>query len=194
MEIQNSFGGLWDDRKCFDYEMDNQIRLDNDGYVNMFKETALQVNDLINFKTFADVGGGVGAYSLAMKSIDKHVTYYDLNKHHLGYALLHDVANVYKQCDITETQIKADIVASIEVMEHITDDKLHQMLNNIECNYFHFSSTPHKTDWDAEWGHINIKQEKDWIEFFEQHNYELLTKISVPTQWSLLFKKQNDNR
>jgi len=64
------------------------------------------------------------------------------------------------------------------------------MLNNINCKYFHFSSTPHTTTWDTEWGHINIKQERDWIAFFKQHDYELLSKIEVPTTWSLLFNKK----
>ena len=187
--MANSFGGVWDDSKCFDYEMQNQIRLDNEGFVNMFRATANKVNSLIDFKTFADVGGGVGTYSLAMKELDKHVTYYDLNKHHFNYALLNNVANVYKECDITETKITAELVACIEVMEHITDEKLHTMLGNIECKYFHFSSTPHTTNWDAEWGHINIKQEAEWIELFKEHNYELMTQIEVPTQWSLLLKK-----
>ena len=187
--MENSFGGLWDDKKCFDYEMANQIRLDNEGFVNMFRATAKQIAELVEFKTFADVGGGVGTYSLAMKELVKNVTYYDLNQHHLHYAMLHGVANVYNKCDITDIKITADLVACIEVMEHITDDKLHKMLDNIECNYFHFSSTPHTTTWDAEWGHINIKQEHEWIAFFELHNYELLTKIEVPTTWSLLFKK-----
>lgn len=187
--MANSFGGLWDDQKCFDYEMANQIRLDNEGFVNMFRATANKVASLIEFKTFADIGGGVGTYSLAMKELNKHVSYYDLNKHHFNYAMLHDVANIYKQCDITETKITADLVACIEVMEHITDDKLHRMLDNINCKYFHFSSTPHLTTWDAEWGHINVKQEAEWIALFNKHNFELLTKIEVPTTWSLLFKK-----
>jgi len=189
--MENSFGGLWNDKKCFDYEMANQIRLDNEGFVNMFRSTANKVAELVEFKTFADIGGGVGTYSLAMKEIDKHVTYYDLNQHHLHYAMLHGVANVYNKCDITETKITADLVACIEVMEHITDYKLQRMLDNINCKYFHFSSTPHTTNFDAEWGHINIKQEAEWIAFFELHNYELLSKIEVPTTWSLLFKKNN---
>jgi 2-polyprenyl-3-methyl-5-hydroxy-6-metoxy-1,4-benzoquinol methylase len=189
MENKNSFGGLWDDKKCFDYEMANQIRLDNEGFVNMFRATAKQIAELVEFKTFADIGGGVGTYSLAMKELNKHVTYYDLNRHHFDYASLHNVANTYIKCDITDIKIKADLVACIEVMEHITDDKLHRMLGNIECKYFHFSSTPNTTTWDAEWGHINIKQEAEWIALFKEHNYELLTQIEVPTTWSLLFKK-----
>jgi len=188
--MENSFGGLWDDKKCFDYEMQNQIRLDNEGFVNMFRATAKQIAELVEFKTFADVGGGVGTYSLAMKELNKQVNYYDLNKYHFDYVRKHNVAHKYFQCDITETKIKADLVACIEVMEHIIDDKLNRMLNNINCKYFHFSSTPHTTTWDTEWGHINIKQERDWIAFFKQHDYELLSKIEVPTTWSLLFKKK----
>ena len=188
----NSFGGIWDDNKCFEFEMANNIRLDNDGFVNLYINTAQQISELVEFETFADIGGGVGAYSIAMKNRNKQINYYDLNSNHLEYAKKHNVAHNYFQCDITDTKIKVDLVACIEVMEHITDDKLNRMLENIECNYFHFSSTPHLTDFDAEWGHINIKQESQWIELFNNHNYELMKKVNVPTTWSLLFKKTID--
>jgi hypothetical protein len=77
-------------------------------------------------------------------------------------------------------------------MEHITDDKLNDLLTNVDCKYFHFSSTPNTTDFDEDWGHINVKQEHEWIALFEQHNYELLSNIEVPTTWSLLFKKNKN--
>ena len=187
--MANSFGGLWSDEKCFQWELDNNISLDNQSFVNLYNSTAREISKLIDFDTFADIGGGVGAYSLAMKNLNKQVYYYDLNKHHFNYAMTHNVAHYYHQTDITQNKIKHDLVACIEVMEHITDDKLNDLLANVDCKYFHFSSTPNTTDFDEDWGHINLKQEHEWIDLFQQHNFQLLTKMNLPTSWSLLFKK-----
>jgi 2-polyprenyl-3-methyl-5-hydroxy-6-metoxy-1,4-benzoquinol methylase len=187
--MANSFGGLWDNEKCFNWEIENRISLDNEGFVNLYNNTAREICKLISFDSFGDIGGGVGAYSLAMKNLNKEVYYYDLNEYHLQYAQIHNVATHYKQTDITQNKIKHDLVACIEVMEHITDDKLNDLLNNVDCKYFHFSSTPNKTDFDEEWGHINIKKEDEWIALFERHNYQLHTRMNLPTNWSLLFKK-----
>lgn len=187
--MANSFGGIWSDEQCFRWELQNNISLENQGFINLYNSTARELSKLVEFESFADIGGGVGAYSLAMKNLNKQVYYYDLNKHHLYYAMSHNVAHYYHQTDITQNKIKHDLVACIEVMEHITDDKLNDLLTNVDCKYFHFSSTPHLTDFDEEWGHINIKQEHEWIALFEQHNYQLHTKMNLPTSWSLLFKK-----
>lgn len=187
--MANSFGGTWTDEQCFQWELQNNISLENQSFVNLYNSTAREISKLVEFESFADIGGGVGAYSLAMKNLNKQVYYYDLNKHHFDYARKHDVAHYYHQTDITQNKIKHDLVACIEVMEHITDDKLNDLLLNVECKYFHFSSTPNTTDFDEEWGHINIKQEHEWIALFQQHNYQLHTKINFPTSWSLLFKK-----
>lgn len=187
--MANSFGGIWSDEQCFRWELQNNISLENQGFINLYNSTAREISKLVEFESFADIGGGVGAYSLAMKNLNKQVYYYDLNKFHLDYAMQNNVAHYYHQTDITQNKIKHDLVACIEVMEHITDSKLNDLLTNVDCKYFHFSSTPHTTNFDAEWGHINIKQEREWIELFKQHNYELMTQIEVPTTWSLLFEK-----
>jgi 2-polyprenyl-3-methyl-5-hydroxy-6-metoxy-1,4-benzoquinol methylase len=92
--------------------------------------------------------------------------------------------------DFTTQKFKTfDLVACIEVMEHIEDVKLIPFLKNIKCKYFHFSSTPNVTDFDKEWGHINIKSEEQWIELFETCGFKLERKLNLPTTWSLLFTK-----
>jgi hypothetical protein len=52
-----------------------------------------------------------------------------------------------------------------------------------------FSSTPHKTPNDEEWGHINIKQESEWIEFWNMLGYSVLEKPQTPTGWTLMLEK-----
>ena len=185
----NSFNGNWNDKTCFDWEMRNGIHLDNANFLNMYKETTKYIAELIPFETFTDLGGGVGAYSKAMREFGKTVYYYDANIHHHEYAHQYDVATRYFYSDFTRIQIEGDLVACIEVMEHIEDERLEPFLKRLKCNYFHFSSTPHTNPMDADWGHINIKQEHEWIELFEKCGFTFVQKLDRPTNWSLLFSK-----
>ena len=186
----NSFGGTSNDKECFDSEIGWGIHLDNDSYVELFKSTAELILNITGAKTFTDFGGGMGAYAKAMKESGCVVTYYDLNPHHCDYVKERIKDIEIKQMDFTTSRPKeVDLMASIEVMEHITDDKLKPFLKRIKCKYFHFSSTPNYTDFDAEWGHINIKTEKEWIALFEECGFTLYSKIQQPTEWSLLFTK-----
>ena len=185
----NSFGGNWNDATCFQWELDNGISLENEGFVNIYKATAKSINEIIPFTKFTDLGGGVGAYSKAMREIGKEVHYYDGNIHHHEYASERRTADKYFYGDFTKMKIQGDLVAMIEVAEHINDDQLVPFLQKVECNYFHFSSTPHAHKMDADWGHINIKLEHEWIALFESCGFELLQKVQLPTMWSLLFKK-----
>lgn len=185
-----SFGGLWNNQQCFDYEMRNGIHLDNPSFVNMYEDVVNEITTLLDIRTHTDLGGGVGAYCLAMKKKGIKTIYYDLNEHHYEYAHERNVADEYHICDFTTKKIKADFVSCIEVMEHIEDDKLKPFLANLKCNYFHFSSTPHYSNFDKEWGHINIKPVSHWVHLFEQCGFTLLLEMSKPTKWSLLFKKK----
>lgn len=185
----NSFNGNWNDVKCFQWEMDNGITLENPGFVKLYEATAKTIADLIPFEKFTDLGGGIGAYSKAMRALGKEVHYYDNNVLHHEYASERRAANRYHYGDFTKMIITGDLVAMIEVAEHITDEQLIPFLTRVECNYFHFSSTPHTNKMDADWGHVNIKLEHEWIALFEECGFELLKKVQLPTMWSLLFTK-----
>jgi 2-polyprenyl-3-methyl-5-hydroxy-6-metoxy-1,4-benzoquinol methylase len=192
----NAFGGTWDDEKCFNHEHTLGINLDNDSYVNLFKQTAQEIVKITGAKTFLDCGGGMGAYTLAMLEQGLDCTYVDLNQHHVEYVgkrlkPIHDSQTllIYQNDFTACTFKKFDVVASIEVMEHIPDAMLIPFLKNIKCDYFHFSSTPNWTDYDEEWGHINLKQEDEWIELFTKCGFTLHSKVGQPTPWSLIFTK-----
>ena len=185
----NSFNGNWNDKKCFDWEMSNGITLENPHFVNLYKDTAQFINENIKFDKFTDLGGGVGAYCKAMKELGKEVHYYDGNIHHHEYAYNYKVADTYHFGDFTNMVIEGELIAMIEVAEHIEDERLLPFLKKVQCKYFHFSSTPHTSEMDADWGHINIKTEQQWVDVFDKCGYTLLGKINYPTNWSLLFKK-----
>jgi 2-polyprenyl-3-methyl-5-hydroxy-6-metoxy-1,4-benzoquinol methylase len=188
-EGANSFNGSWDDHTCFLWEMRNGIHLDNRHFVDMYEECAKLIIAATEPKDFTDLGGGVGAYSKAMKKNGIHTKYYDANIYHLEYANAHEVADRYFYADFTQQKIEGDLIACIEVMEHIEDSRLEPFLKRMRCNYFHFSSTPQITDMDADWGHINIKSESEWIALFESCGFKLDRRINYPTNWSLLFTK-----
>ena len=192
----NAFGGTLNDQDCFDTELNAGIHLDNESYVNLFKQTAEEIVKITGAKTFLDCGGGMGAYTKAMLEQGLDCTYVDLNQHHVEYVgkrlkPIHDAQtlNIYHNDFTACTFKKFDLVASIEVMEHIPDAQLIPFLTNLQCDYFHFSSTPHTTDYDKEWGHINIKTEQRWINLFEKCGFTPYQRIGQPTSWSLLFTK-----
>lgn len=191
----NAFNGTMTDKQCFDHELSIGVDLDNDTYVNLFKQTATEILQITQAKTFLDCGGGMGAYTQAMLDNNIECTYVDLSKLHGEYVTKKltrtndSTLQIYIK-DFTTQKFKTfDLVASIEVMEHIEDVKLIKFLKSIKCKYFHFSSTPNKTDFDEAWGHINIKSEEEWIALFNECGFTLERKMSLPTSWSLLFKR-----
>ena len=185
----NSFNGNWNDAKCFEWELKNGIHLENRHFTDMYESCASQIIAETKPTSFTDLGGGVGAYSQAMKRRGVHTIYYDANIHHLEYANRFEAADKYIFADFTKQQIEGDLIACIEVMEHIEDERLKPFLKDLRCRYFHFSSTPNTTAMDADWGHINIKQENEWIALFESCGFKLDRKLHFPTTWSLLFTK-----
>ena len=95
---------------------------------------------------------------------------------------MHGLDNYPNQCDL---------IVTIEVLEHLTDDQINEYLENIEAKYLLLSSTPYTTtpERDALWGHINIKSVDEWIEFVADYGYSLEKRLTIPTDWTLLFKK-----
>jgi hypothetical protein len=83
------------------------------------------------------------------------------------------------------------MIVSIEVLEHCTDEQINEYLETITADYFLLSSTPYTTtpEFDSWWGHINIKQVDEWIEFFAEYGYSVHKRLTIPTDWTILFKK-----
>jgi hypothetical protein len=95
---------------------------------------------------------------------------------------LHDLGGYPNHCQL---------IVSIEVFEHLTDEQLTEYLTSIEADYLYLSSTPYATtpEFDEFWGHINLKQVDEWVEFMGKFGYSLYKRVDIPTPWSLIFKK-----
>ena len=77
----------------------------------------------------------------------------------------------------------------IEVAEHMTDGEINKLFHQIYPKYILFSSTSEKTEWDLAWGHINVKSQEEWINFFAILGYEYVKPLSYPTNYTKRFKR-----
>lgn len=173
------------EKEFFDYEVSIGVSPHNPDYWNLMMGTA---NIIQNYaKNVIEIGAGMGTLGECLES--KGVSYYGIepNQFHQAFAknrgqLLHGIDNYPNRCTM---------IVTIEVFEHLTDEQINEYMESIEAKYLYFSSTPYTTtpEFDSWWGHINIKQVDEWIEFFAEYGYTLERRLTIPTDWTLLFRK-----
>ncbi|NCA21093.1 MAG: methyltransferase domain-containing protein [Crocinitomicaceae bacterium] len=155
----------------------------NEGFINLCNATADAIINEVKFETILDYGAGVGAYSDAFYKKGYNVVSYEYFKEHREY-----MAEKLPHLTIVQKPITTDLMLFIEVAEHMTDRQILFLFKKIKPTYILFSSTPNTTDWDADWGHINIKTSEQWISMFDKLGYEFIKEMPFPTTWSKLFK------
>jgi hypothetical protein len=148
-----------------------------------------------------EFGSGLGFFLSACQRIGlyNHVGY-DINPYEREFAISKGVTADRYLLQKGKFKIKGkyDAIYSTEVFEHIFDQDLKLILPELSkacTKYFYFTSTPNRTtpEWDAEWGHINIKQKDEWIELFEKYGFDYLQDATDVTSWGLLFKKNDSH-
>lgn len=173
------------DKEFFDHEISIGVTPENHDYFELMNAVA---NIIKNYaRNIIEIGAGMGTLGECLTH--KGCDYYGIepNKYHRDFAKTRGI----ELHDLNNYPSHTQLIVSIEVFEHLTDEEINEYLESIEADYFFFSSTPHHTtkEFDEWWGHINIKSEEEWIAFFAEYGYSLYHKLSVPTEWSLLFKK-----
>ena len=173
------------EKEFFDHELSIGVTPENPDYFELMNRTA---NIIKNYaRNVIEIGAGMGTLVECLEH--KGINYYGIepNRYHRDFAksrgiTLHDLGGYPNNCQL---------IVSIEVFEHLTDEQLTEYLTSIESDYLYLSSTSYHTtpEFDAWWGHINIKSEAEWIEFLSKFGYSLYKKLDIPTEWSLLFKK-----
>jgi len=173
------------EKEFFDHELSIGVTPENPEYFELMDRTA---NIIKNYaRNVIEIGAGMGTLGECLEH--KGIDYYGIepNRYHKAFAkkrgqLLHGLKNYPNQCDL---------IVTIEVFEHLTDEQINEYLENIEAKYLLLSSTPYTTneEFDAWWGHINIKSTDQWIEFMAEYGYSLEKRLTIPTDWTLLFKK-----
>ena len=163
-------------------ELDAGIHHENSAFVNLCHATANEVKGL-DIKTVMDYGCGTGVYSLAFQNEGFEVVAWEKFKAHKDY-----LAEKLPQIKIVNEPVSTDLMLFIEVAEHMTDKELDKLFKKIQPKYILFSSTSDRTAWDAAWGHINVKEQDEWVEMFEGKGYKLIKDLKVPTEWAKLFE------
>jgi hypothetical protein len=170
------------DKQFLQAELDMGISFDNPNFVNLANNTAEQIKGL--GQTVLDYGAGTGVYSDAFHRAGFDVSIYEIFEAHCEY-----ISQKAPHLKIVKKPITTDVMAFIEVAEHMTDKELNSLFKKIKPNYILFSSTSErKPGWDESWGHINIKEQPEWDAFFEGFGYKVEKQLSIPTPWAKLYK------
>jgi 2-polyprenyl-3-methyl-5-hydroxy-6-metoxy-1,4-benzoquinol methylase len=158
------------------------IGFHNPDFVNLADVTAHQVKDY-PIKSVMDYGAGTGVYASAF-----HRAGYDTSAYEIWAAHTNYIKENAPYLNIIDKPITTDLMLLIEVSEHMTDKELNKLFKDIKPTYILHSSTSEVTDWDGDWGHINIKTQQKWIDFFDGKGYEMIKNLSYPTPYAKLFK------
>ena len=117
-------------KEFFDYEVSIGVTPENPDYWNLMKATA-ELIEQYDPKTVIEIGAGMGTLGECLSKLK--INYYGIepNKYHSAFSkdrgqLLHGLKNYPKQCDL---------IVSIEVFEHLTDEQINDYLENIEAKY-----------------------------------------------------------
>lgn len=163
-------------------EIDAGIHLDNPSFIALANTLITKVSGL-PIKTVLDYGCGTGAYAKAFMAQYDVVAWekFDAHKRYLAEKL--------PSLKVLDEPITTDLMLFIEVAEHMTDKELDKLFKQIQPEYVYFSSTSERTPFDAAWGHINVKEQSEWVTFFQNKEYTLIQEPGTPTTWSKLFKK-----
>ena len=162
---------------------DFQLTMNNPDFVALAKEVA-QYCKKFKPESVLDYGCGTGVYAEVLRQEGFNILGQDVFKSHRDYC-----KENYPLLKVYQKPRQADLMLWIEVAEHMTDEEISKALDAVKPRVILFSSVPWTTDFDADWGHINIKSEKEWIAMFKGFGYKLIEKPKTPTLWALTFQK-----
>lgn len=160
------------------------ISMDNPAFRALAAATVSQLHDL-GVQSVLDFGAGTGVYSDAYHQAGYDIKAFEIFKSHRDY-----MAEKVPHIEIIDKPITTDLLSFIETAEHMTDKELDALFKKIQPKYILFSSTSQVTDNDEAWGHINIKQQNEWDEYFNTQGYQLIKPMTHPTNWTKLYGKR----
>lgn len=172
------------DKEFLEAELNSlNLTMDNPDFVGLAKSVADYCKKF-NAESVLDYGCGTGVYSEVLRQEGFNIIGQDVFKAHRDYC-----KENYPLLKVYQKPKEADLMLWIEVAEHMTDQEISKALEAVKPRVILFSSTPHKTDFDEDWGHINIKSETQWVAMFRKFGYKLIEKPKTPTVWALTFQK-----
>lgn len=173
--------GKYTDKEFLKVELDRGISLENLQFLDLAKNTIAQMQGY--GQKIIDYGCGVGAYSKAAMELGFQVEAIEKFKAHRDY-----LKQRMPELKIINKLKSVDIMLFIEVAEHMTDNEIFALFEQATPIWILFSSTPHKSANDEQWGHINIKQPQEWDAFFTTVGYRKHKDLTLPTEWSKIYQ------
>lgn len=162
---------------------DMNLTMKNEPFVNLAKSVANYCKKF-DAGSVIDFGCGTGVYSEVLRMDGYNIMAQDLFKIHRDYCKAQ-----YPELSVIMKPKAAELMLFIEVAEHMTNEEIVTGIELIQPKVILFSSTPHSTENDEAWGHINIKQEDEWIEFWSTLGYKVLERPQTPTSWTLTLER-----
>lgn len=186
------------DKEFFDWEMNNGLHPGNENFYAVHKRVA---DYILKYKpkNHLDLGGGNSPLTKILQDNQVEAELVELNPHSVNLQIELGTKNIWLE-DFTDIEYSLfDFITSIEVFEHISDEKILPFIEYLPtfCKYFLFSSTPYPNtpEFDEQWGHINLKPTEKWVEIYENAGFKImpletnyLQKNVIPTEWTLMFK------
>lgn len=164
-------------------EIDGGINADNPDFKRLADATAEQMRGM-GIETVLDFGAGTGVYSDAFQRAGFLVDTYEIWSAHRDY-----MREKFPRLRHVDQPTTTDLMLFIEVAEHMTNTEILELFQTIRPNHILFSSTSERTENDAAWGHINVKTQDEWIDFFSNLGYILNRPLNMPTGYTKLFTK-----
>ena len=162
-------------------ELDMGIGFHNPYFVKLAEAVAEIARPLGT--SIIDYGAGTGVYADAYYRAGMQTYVYEIFEPHREYIRLNA-----PHLQIVDQPIQTDVLSWIEVAEHMKDEEIDKLFKLIKPKYILFSSTPEHTDWDAEWGHINVKSGERWDMVMGIYGYIVERNLSLPTPWAKLYR------
>jgi 2-polyprenyl-3-methyl-5-hydroxy-6-metoxy-1,4-benzoquinol methylase len=167
---------------------------DNEAYKNLHYSLGQWIEKTFSPKLVIEIGSGSGALLEYFTRNAIHALGFDPCAPAQAYFAQRNPtsAHAYVVQHVKDVQLpeNIDVLVSIEVWEHISDDELRLLLEQMKTHvkYFVFSSTPHSDPNDDIWGHINIKSEEEWLKLFAEYNFFLSKHKPSVTPWAITLK------
>lgn len=167
---------------------------DNMHYFNMHRKLALWIWETFKPQRVLEIGCGPGALLESLLEMGIAAGGIDPCAPARDYFLKRNPqwANEYRLTWPDENIITlADVLVSIEVFEHLTDAQIIEAIERVNFKHLVFSSTSRfkNTEFERQWGHINVKQPHEWDAFFKPLGLKRTAHRPGITPWSCVYEK-----
>jgi 2-polyprenyl-3-methyl-5-hydroxy-6-metoxy-1,4-benzoquinol methylase len=152
------------------------------------------IHDSIRFRSICEIGAGPGAF---LESCDAYTDdWYGTELNELlikaFYERNPDAKGKFefKNCADLELDRDYDVIVCVEVLEHLNDVELDNLLTQVgeHCNWFFVSTPPDVEPYNTWEGHEGVRDEAEWIEILKGYGLDFVIRTGAPVEWGTLYR------